>query len=46
MTDVEESEKLLENQRLLLKNMKEFKPFFETLQGLAGNFSGDKSKNK
>jgi len=34
-----ESEKMLENQKLLLKNMKEFKPFFDTIKGLAGNFS-------
>lgn len=42
-----DSEKMLENQRLLLKNMKDFKPFFDTLKGIAGNFSpkkGEKSE--
>jgi hypothetical protein len=33
-----ESEKMLENQRLLLENMKEFKPFIDTIQSIAKNF--------
>lgn len=39
-----DSEKMLENQRLLLKNMKDFKPFFDTLKGIAGNFSDKKGE--
>jgi hypothetical protein len=38
--EYEESEKLLKNQELLLKNMKEYKPFLDTIQGLAKNVSG------
>jgi len=38
--EYKESEKLLENQNLLLKNMKEYKPFLDTIQGLAKNVSG------
>jgi len=38
--EYKESEKLLENQKLLLKNMKEYKPFLDTIQGLAKNVSG------
>lgn len=38
--EYKESEKLLENQNLLLKNMKEYKPFLETIQGIAKNVSG------
>jgi hypothetical protein len=38
--DYEKSEKLLENQKLLLKNMKEYKPFLDTIQGIAKNVSG------
>jgi ABC-type Zn2+ transport system substrate-binding protein/surface adhesin len=33
-----ESEKMLENQKLLLQNMKEFKPFMDTIQNLAKSF--------
>jgi len=36
----DENEKLLKNQELLLKNMKEYKPFLDTIQGLAKNVSG------
>jgi len=39
-----ESEKMLENQKLLLKNMKDFKPFFDTIKGIAGNFSQKKTE--
>jgi hypothetical protein len=35
-----ESEKLIENQNLLLKNMQDFKPFLDTIQGIAKSFSG------
>jgi len=45
-TSIEESEKLIQNQKLLLKNMKEFKPFLDTIQGIAKNFTGDKPKDK
>ena len=38
--EYKESKKLLENQNLLLKNMKEYKPFLDTIQGLAKNVSG------
>jgi hypothetical protein len=38
--DYEESEKLLKNQELLLQNMREYKPFLDTIQGLAKNMSG------
>jgi hypothetical protein len=38
--EYEESEKLLKNQELLLKNMREYKPFLDTIQGLAKNVSG------
>ena len=34
-----ESEKMLENQNLLLKNMKDFKPFLDTIQGFTKGFS-------
>jgi len=44
--DYEKSEKLLENQNLLLKNMKEYKPFLDTIQSIAKNMSGfTKEKN-
>lgn len=38
--ELDKNEKLLKNQELLLKNMKEYKPFLETIQGLAKNVSG------
>ena len=38
--EVDQNEKLLKNQQLLLKNMKEYKPFLDTIQGLAKNVSG------
>lgn len=38
--ELDNNEKLLKNQELLLKNMKEYKPFLETIQGLAKNVSG------
>lgn len=34
-----ESEKMLENQNLLLKNMKDFKPILDTIQGFTKGFS-------
>ena len=46
MSDYEESEKLLKNQKLLLKNMKEIKPFFDTIQGLTSSFTGNKVVDK
>jgi hypothetical protein len=46
MSDYEESEKLLKNQKLLLKNMKEIKPFFDTIQGLTSSFTGNKISEK
>ena len=46
MSDYEESEKLLKNQKLLLKNMKEIKPFFDTIQGLTSSFTGNKVADK
>ena len=42
-----DSKKLLENQKLLMKNMKDFKPFFDTLKGIAENFTEkSSSENK
>jgi len=41
-----DSEKLLENQKLLMKNMKDFKPFFDTLKGIAENFTEKSSSEK
>jgi hypothetical protein len=38
--DYEKTEKLLKNQNQILKNMKEYKPFLDTIQGLAKNISG------
>jgi hypothetical protein len=38
--ELDNNEKLLKNQELLLKNMKEYKPFLDTIQGLAKNVSG------
>jgi hypothetical protein len=38
--DYEKTEKLLENQKQLLKNMKEYKPFLDTIQGITKNISG------
>jgi hypothetical protein len=38
--ELDKNEKLLKNQQLLLKNMKEYKPFLDTIQGLAKNVSG------
>lgn len=38
--DYEKSEKLMKNQKQILKNMKEYKPFLDTIQGLAKNISG------
>ena len=38
--ELDKNEQLLKNQELLLKNMKEYKPFLDTIQGLAKNVSG------
>jgi len=38
-----ESEKMIENQNLLLKNMKDFKPFLDTIQGITKSFSTSSS---
>ena len=36
----DKTEKMLKNQNQLLKNMKEYKPFLDTIQGIAKNISG------
>jgi len=41
-----ESEKMIENQNLLLKNMKDFKPFLDTIQGITKSFSKSPSTEK
>lgn len=42
MSDYKESEKLLKNQELLLKNINDMKPFFDTIKGLTSSFGGNK----
>jgi len=39
-----ETVKMLDNQKLLLKNMKDFKPFIDTIQGIAKSFTKSPEK--
>ena len=38
--DYEQTDQLLENQKIFLKNMKQYKPFLDTMQGIAKSMSG------
>jgi hypothetical protein len=38
--DYEKTEQLIKNQKQILKNMREYKPFLDTIQGLTKHFSG------